>query len=180
MLLTPKTEWPVVAEEPFDLASLYTGYIMPLAAIPPVATLIGSALRGHGRGFGFVLTTMIVFYVVSLVAVYVFAFIAGKLAPSFGGRDDLNQAVKLIAFAGTARWVGGIVHIIPWIGVLLSFVMSLYGLYLLWLGTTPMLGVPEDRAVMFILVLVVIAVVVFLVIGAIFWAMLGASLRGGM
>ena len=35
ILLTPKTEWPVIAGEPATVADLYKGYIIWLAAIPP-------------------------------------------------------------------------------------------------------------------------------------------------
>ena len=34
ILLTPKTEWPVIAAEPASTASIYTGYILILAAVP--------------------------------------------------------------------------------------------------------------------------------------------------
>ena len=44
ILLTPRTEWPVIEGEPATVASLYTGYIIPLAAIPAVASFIGLSL----------------------------------------------------------------------------------------------------------------------------------------
>ena len=34
ILLTPKTEWPVIADEPATVADLYKNYIIVLAAIP--------------------------------------------------------------------------------------------------------------------------------------------------
>ena len=36
ILLTPKTEWPVIAGESTTVADLYKGYIVWLAAIPPI------------------------------------------------------------------------------------------------------------------------------------------------
>ena len=41
ILLTPKTEWEVIDAEPTTVADLYKGYIIPLAAIGPVAQAIG-------------------------------------------------------------------------------------------------------------------------------------------
>jgi hypothetical protein len=41
ILLSPKTEWEVIDAEPATAAELYTRYIMPLAAIGPIAQLIG-------------------------------------------------------------------------------------------------------------------------------------------
>ena len=46
ILLSPRTEWPVIDAEPATIASLYTGYIMPLAAIPVICQAIGMSLVG--------------------------------------------------------------------------------------------------------------------------------------
>ena len=47
ILLTPKTEWEVIDAEPTTVADLYKGYIIPLAAIGPVAQAIGSSVFGY-------------------------------------------------------------------------------------------------------------------------------------
>ena len=44
--LSPDSEWPVIAAEPATIGGLYTGYVMILAALGPVAGLIGGALWG--------------------------------------------------------------------------------------------------------------------------------------
>ena len=61
ILLTPKTEWPVIAAEPETIGGLFTRYILIVSALGPIAmflksTLIGiyGAVRrpipgGHGR-----------------------------------------------------------------------------------------------------------------------------------
>ena len=46
ILVKPKETWPVIAAEGGDVASLYTGYVMILAAIPAVAGFIGLSLVG--------------------------------------------------------------------------------------------------------------------------------------
>ena len=40
ILLTPTTEWPVIAAEPETTSGLYTKYIMILAAIGPIAMFL--------------------------------------------------------------------------------------------------------------------------------------------
>ena len=47
-MTTPKTEWPAIAAEASDTASLYAGYIAPLAAIGPVALLISMTVMIGG------------------------------------------------------------------------------------------------------------------------------------
>lgn len=166
MLMAPKTEWRVVAAEATDVASLYTGYIVPLAAIPPVCGFIGFSIVGMGgmhMGFGRGLISALVQYVLSLVAVYVSAFIASKIAPSFGGREDLVQALKLIAFSATASWVGGVFGLLP-VLLILSAAMSLYSLYLLFVGAAVVMEVPEDRAVGYSVAVIVLTIGVFLIL----------------
>ena len=40
ILLDPKSEWPKIAAEPATVVSIYTRYVMLLAAIGPVAMLV--------------------------------------------------------------------------------------------------------------------------------------------
>lgn len=166
ILLSPNTEWPVIAAERADAASLYTGYIMPLSAIPPVATLIGFSLLFGRFGFGFGLTGAIVSWALGLVGIYVAALVAQWLAPKFGGTGDFIEALKLVAYSHTASWVGGIFLLIPFLAII-TFLMGLYGLYLLYAGATPAAGVPKERAVTFTIALVICVIIVFVVIGLI-------------
>lgn len=46
ILFQPKQEWPVIDVEQTSVGALYTGYIIPLAAIGPVASLIGWSVLG--------------------------------------------------------------------------------------------------------------------------------------
>jgi Yip1 domain len=171
ILMSPQTEWPVIAGEGASVGSLYTGYIIPLAAIPAISTFISLAFfSGFGIVFG--LVTGVVTYVISgLIGTFIVAFVAGKLAPSFGGRDDLVQGLKLAAYSYTASWVAGLALLIPGVGWLIALVAGLYGLYLLYLGATPVMSVPQDKSVVYTIVLVIVAAVVaFLVnlVGGIF------------
>ena len=48
ILLTPKTEWPVIAGESTTVPDLYKNYIVVLAAIPAVFGFIKSSIIGSG------------------------------------------------------------------------------------------------------------------------------------
>jgi hypothetical protein len=52
ILLTPKAEWPRIDAEPATVADFYKSHVIPLAAIGPVATLIGGQAFGHGTIVG--------------------------------------------------------------------------------------------------------------------------------
>jgi|SRR5580658_1857892 hypothetical protein len=166
ILMSPNTEWPVIAAESSDVGSLYTSYIIPLAAIGPVALFLLQFLT-HPSGIVYELVSAIVHYGLGLVVIYAVAFIAAKLAPSFGGRDDVLQGLKLIAYAATAVWVAEVFLLIPLLGPLVVLVALLYTIYLFFLGTSPVMGVAQDKSIVFVLVLFVIAIVLNYIVFAV-------------
>jgi hypothetical protein len=179
MILTPKTEWPVVAAEGDSVQTVFLKYVVPLAAIGPVASLIGGQVFGLG-GFGitirvplmFAITTAITQYVLTLAGVFLVAWVANFLSPKFGGKDNFASAFKWVAYSYTAAWVAGILGLVPALGLLI-FLALLYGLYILYLGASPMMAVPQDKAGSYTAVTVVAAIIVYFIVGV-----LAASFSG--
>src|SRR6476661_6338642 len=122
ILTTPRTEWPVIDTEPLDLGSLLTGYILPLAAIGPIASAIGWSMFGFGGLFsmsiGSAIMHAIVAFIMAIVGVFVLAWIINALAPTFGATQSMPQAIKLAAYSSTAAWVCGIFGLIPALAIL--------------------------------------------------------------
>ena len=172
ILLTPKTEWPVIAGESTTVADLYKGYIMWLAAIPPIFAFL-VAVRFFA---GLALSQLIVTYALGLAMVFVVALIVDALAPSFGGTKDRVQALKTIAYAITASWVAGIAAIVPLIGWLIAIAAGIYGIYLLYLGLPHTMKCPQDRAGGYTAVVVIIAIVAGFLVGAIVGTVTGAGM----
>jgi Yip1 domain len=170
ILLKPKEEWPVIAGETSTVADLYTGYIIPLAAIPAVALFIGWSVIGLpfiGRvGMVTGLTMMITQYVMALVGVFVLSLVIDALAPNFGGEKNQMQALKVAAYSMTAAWVAGIFQILPMIGFL-GALLGLYSLYLLFLGLPVLMKVPAEKAVAYTVVVIVAAIVIWVIVGAV-------------
>ena len=169
ILLKPKEEWPVIAGETTSTAELYTSYIIPLAAIPAVASFIGLSIVGLpfiGRlGMGIGLSIMVTQFVLALVGVFVLALVIDALAPTFGGEKNQAQALKLAAYSMTAAWLAGIFHILPMLGILA--IAGLYSLYLLYLGLPVMMKAPADKAVAYTVVVVVAGIVIWALISAV-------------
>ena len=179
ILLTPKREWPIIAAEPATISSIYTGYAIPLALLPLVGALLRGLLFNHGFGLSFLLVPAVLAYVISLGILYVMALIADAVAPSFDGRKNLVQAFKLVVYAATPQWVAGFFGFIPGLNVILSLVGFAYGAYLLYLGSTATMGVPESKSPGYTAVIIIIWIIVSLVVmGAIIGAVV-SSLLGG-
>ena len=174
IVMTPKTEWPVVAAEPAEITQLYTGYIVILAAVPLVCGLISQLVSG--APFGRVLTVALIGYVLSLINVAVVAMLSSKLAPYFGGVDNPVQGFKLAAYGATASWLGGVFLLLPWIGWLLRLVCGLYSLYVFWLGIPDLMLVPATRRAAFFVVVIIATIIVAWIIAIVVLSITGLPL----
>jgi hypothetical protein len=171
ILLSPRTEWEVIDNEPTTPAQLFTGYAMPLAAIGPVAQIIGYSVFGVSVPFsgtyripiGSAITSALVTYVLALAGTYVLGIIIDALAPTFNGQRSQIQALKVAVYSSTASWVAGIFHLIP--GLRLLTILGLYSLYLLYLGLPILMKSPRDKAVAYTAVVIIAAVVLFMLTG---------------
>jgi hypothetical protein len=164
ILLTPQTEWPVIAREPGDTAALFTRYVAILALIPALAGFIRTSLIGPVPLFAGLMSA-IVGYVMAFVVTFVVALIVDALAPTFGAQKNFPNALKLSVYSSTPYWLAGIFQLIP--GLFFLTVLGLYGLYLLWLGLPPLMQAPRDKALPYAAAVVVCAVIILIVIGAI-------------
>lgn len=174
ILLAPRSEWPKIAAEPATVQSLFTSYVMILAAIGPLMILLSSALfAGFGFGLGFGLRAAIAAYINALVGVAVLALIVDVLAPSFGGSKDYVRSLKLVAYSFTAVWVAEITLIVPVLGWLIVLAGAIYGFYLFFLGA-PLLGrCAADKAVPYTIVVVLCAIVLSIIVQRVLFALIG-------
>lgn len=188
ILTRPKQEWPVIAGEQSSLKELYLGYIMVLAAIGPVAgffkmTVIGMDVPFMGTyrmGFGAGLSNMVFSYAMALVGVYLVALIINHLAPTFGGQKDVMQALKTVAYSYTAAWIAGLGHIVPWVGMAILILGSVYSIYLLYLGLPVMMHCPREKAAKYAAACIVVALVVGIAISLLVGGITGVSgMMGG-
>lgn len=170
ILTQPKSEWQVIDGESTTAAQLYMGYIIPLSAIPPIASFIGMSVFGfqiplfgtYRVPMGSALTSAITQYILGLAGIYALALIIDALAPTFAGQKNQVQALKVAAYSSTASWVAGIFMLVP--GLRWLAVLGLYGLYLLYLGLPTVMKSPAEKALGYTVVVIVCAIVIFMVI----------------
>ena len=172
IVLTPKTEWPVIAGEPGDMGYLFANYVAILAAIPAVCGFIGWILLGLPIGTGLILA--ILRYVLTFVGVYVVSLIIDLLGPTFGGQRNAANALKIASYSPTPLWLAGIFLLIP--GLRFLTILGLYSFYLLWTGLSPLMRSPEEKSVIYTVAVVVCAIIVFVILGAIATAIVGVRM----
>src|SRR5690606_9909088 len=158
-----------------------TSYIVPLALIGPVATLIGMQIFGINAVFTTIrpsfassLTMAVTQFVLTIVGVFVLAFVANWLSPKFGGRDDFPAAFRLVAYSMTAAWVGAIFGLVPTLALIGSLI-GLYSFYLYYLGAESVMGIPKDKTLTYTVVTVLVAIATYLVAGLLTAAISGTT-----
>jgi type III secretory pathway component EscS len=173
ILLKPKQEWQTISGETTTIPELYKAYIIILAAIGPVASVIGMSIVGISLpfvgSFRIPITTSIasavVHYILTLVGVYILALIIDALAPTFSGEKNINQAFKVATYSYTPGWLAGIFTIIPALSIL--GILGLYGLYLLYVGLPILMKSPQEKSLGYTVAVIVVAVIIFVVIGVV-------------
>src|SRR5262249_42409084 len=94
ILVDPKNEWGVIDGEPDDPVTVLKNYVAIVAAIPAVCGFIGTSIigvAGYRTGIVVGLFGAVLNYVLTLVGVFVVAFIIDTLAEMFGGRKNFNS-----------------------------------------------------------------------------------------
>jgi hypothetical protein len=183
--LSPKTEWPAIADEPAETSSLITGYVLPLAIASAVAGFIGGSIVGTTALFtgtyrvpitaGLVGAVMAI--ALSVAFVFVLSLIINALAPTFGAPKDSARSLKVAVYSMTPAFVAGVLQIIPALAVL-GILGGLYGIYLMYLGLPRVMRCAEDKAPAYTAVVVVCAFVVGVIGVSIGAAVVGTGRAG--
>ena len=181
IIVTPKTEWPVVEAEATPIGQIIVGYVLPLAALAALASFISSSFIGFAGmrlSIGYGLAMAVYQVIMAVVFVFVLGFIIDALAPTFGGQKNMLNAQKLAAYSYTPAWIAGLFAIIPWLGWLIALIGALYGLYLLYVGLPRLMKNPPEKSAGYTALVVVSAIVVAIIIGVIGSAITAPAMMG--
>jgi len=157
LLIHPRSEWARIDCEPASVRGLMLGWVVPLAAIGPVAKLIGGQFFTYTNDGAQLsaplmtaLTEAVISYGLSVAGLYLLSRLINGLATSFKGRRDPVAAMKVAAYAATPVFLVGIfeiVHALQWLEI-----AGLYSLYLLFVGLPAVMHAPRKRILVYILV----------------------------
>jgi hypothetical protein len=192
ILLRPRDELLTTIAEPGTPRALARAYVLPMAAIAPVAELVtvggigvyhapftvfNSLIPGaYTRAPVAALGRAVLLYALAVGAWPLLAWAFIVLAPSFGGQRDRAGASKAAAYTLTPVWLSGALFLslsipyLDWLATLGPFAGVLYAIVIGRAAVPLHLGTPEPRAPGH--VLAALAVTVVATLGA--WAALTA------
>jgi hypothetical protein len=173
IITKPSETWMEIKAEEGTIWDVYKSYVIILAAIPAIAQFIGNGIIGYsffGGYFRFkigitgALIYSIVYYILSLLSIYLEAIVINALAPTFNSQKNITNAFKSAAYSTTPAWLAGILYIIPPLSPLVLLI-SLYGIYILYLGLPIMMETPKDKVLGYLIVTILAVFLISVIVG---------------
>lgn len=173
MILTPKTEWLVVDAETPDPPKILTGYVIPLVLLGAAAAFIGYGLIGFSMlgvkiaGINWGIYYAVNQIIMGIASVYITAFVVDALAPSFGSEKNFGKSFQLVAYGATPSLLAGIFAILPMLASIAGLAAVIYTVYIWYIGIGPLKRTPEDKRVVYLVIIFIVLIVVYAIIGVV-------------
>ncbi len=165
LLREPRQEWRQIQAEETSVPNILFGYVAPLAAIPPLASLIGSYTfeRAFAGDVGAALVRAVVTWLVSIALVYLLGFLINALADMFEADRDELPAHKIAAYSLTPAFISGLFSLWPPLWWLSLFALAAM-VFLMYRGLPILMKAPEERALSYAAAVTVTAMVAGIVL----------------
>jgi uncharacterized protein involved in cysteine biosynthesis len=162
----PKEAWQKISSETHSLNDIYINYLIPAVVFAALCRFIKSSIIGYSIVGQYIrvpffagIVSALFMIALSLLMPYLFSFVANFLAQKFSGKDDQLSVFAFFAYTSIISLIASPLCFIPWIGILLQFLIGIYALYVFYLGITPMTGVPEGSRIMFFISMIGVGIV---------------------
>ncbi|MDH3380310.1 MAG: YIP1 family protein [Gammaproteobacteria bacterium] len=189
LVTRPQAEWASIRAGQYSVGDCFFSYVFWLAAVPPLAGLLGTTLVGWRIAggtpvkltFDSAVQISIVYYVAILVAVFTIGKLIHWMGETYGALQPLGRCVALAAFTATPLFIVGFMQIYPvlWLNFIVGLPALAYTAYLLYTGVPIMMEIPLERGFLFsssILAVGLVALVGLLAATAVLWGIgLGPS-----
>ena len=169
LIVRPRATWATIASEDTSFVAMLFGYVVPLAAIGPVATFFALRVVGipiaarqiYRTSAGVAFANAALAFVLVLGGIVLIATLIAMLAPPFGAARDFVRAFRISAYAYTPLLLGGGLVLVPRLGMwelgALQLLAGADALVLLVMGLIAIIGASPRRALVFAVVVVTAA-----------------------
>jgi hypothetical protein len=173
LIFRPTAEWDLIAREPTSVDRLLRSYILPLALLAPIATVIGmktfdrdwSPVHGYLVPADRILAAGATTYFAIVGSIFLLAAIFVAIAPMFGAARDYLAALKVATFGSIPVMLAGATLLLP-VMAMVTMVGLCHSLFLLWLGARRVLNVPAGAQAEFVGISIVMLTFLSVLVGA--------------
>ncbi len=167
--------WALIYSLIAGLINAVLSWIGSLLFPPRIPGLESDMAAGQPSDIFFLIPTALIGTVVFLLIYWGIVYLLGR---AFGGTGAFGElAYGFALFSAPLTVIGSLVGIIPFVGVVLSFAVSIYGLYMTYLAIQSGMNLPANKALYVVLILLAIGVAIVLCF-VLFFAALIAALLG--
>ena len=174
LIVRPQQEWTTIAAEKTSIVALLCRYILPLALLAPIATMIGMSTfdRGWDPLHGYLVPPERIFvtgattYFVITGSILALAAVFAIIAPMFGVARDFVAAAKVATYGAVPVLLAGATLVFPVMAVV-CLVALCHTFCLFWMGVRQVLHVPSESGAEFVAISLIILTLVSAIAGAI-------------
>jgi hypothetical protein len=165
LIMDPTSGWEKHRSDFTSENQILTQFAVPLIALGALAGFVKLGIfKGAITG---ALVLSAVQLIVGIVALYIASFVVKFIAEKFDGHPTSLDAFRFVAFGNSVGWIGAILTIVPILGALASLGLTLYGIYVMFKGITPCIGVPQEKRMTFFIVTGAILMIISIILAAI-------------
>ena len=173
VMFRPKAEWELIAEEKTSVDALLRGYILPLALLAPIATVIGmkifdrewDPMHGYLVPPGDIFAAGAATFFAIVGSIFALAAIFALIAPMFGSPRNFLAALKVATYGAIPVLLAGATLVLPAMAIV-GMVGLCHTLFLYWLGVHQVLKVPTGGSAEYVGISIVLLALVSAFAGA--------------
>ena len=180
-ILEPEQLWQEELSKNYTLTNFFKQIVVPIVVVTAILATLGIVLFGYRVPLTDIImrptlmdTVMafvnsIVMYLVSLV---IFGWLSAYIASILGGKFDISRGIVMMFLISIPSLIGRVFVAVPYIGMIVAIVASIYSLVLLYRAPTTFLNLPVENKtkafVLFLIAGVVISIILSLTVGELF------------
>lgn len=163
IILNPGRAWDAISSENRPIRYVKGSFFFPLIILVAISAFLGSILFVH-TGISAIYSVMvgIKYFLVLYIAIYATSYIFKEITNYLKLGDDFTVAFKIITYSVSPFLICQILSRLFESFIFVN-ILSLFGLYIFWIGAEKMLNPPEDQKIPLLVSAVVVFIAVFLI-----------------
>jgi hypothetical protein len=158
IILNPPKAWSVIKEENRPIKDVRNSFFVPLVVLVAISSFFGSLIFTNSTLTPvYSVFVALKFLILHIVVVFASALVFGEITKALDLGKDYTVSFKIIAYSMAPLLICQIIsHLFE--SLIFANILSLYGLYIFWIGAEKMLNPPEHKKMpMLVAAIVVVA-----------------------
>ncbi len=145
LFIRPERAWQIIHSENRPVTDIKRSFFLPLVSLASISAVLGSLFFTHGGlSLFYPLFLGIRYFVLFIVVTYASALVLNEITNALDLGKDFTRSFKLIGYSLGPFYICQIISLL-FESLLFINLLSLYGLYIFWLGMERMAAPPEHK-----------------------------------